>query len=150
MSLLKTKTEIIDGYEVTGTQLPAIQAWKLKAKLLNAIGPALNNSNSNLIDAELNETIIISAIGALAESIDPDKFINLVLEMLHGVYVSGNDLTQKMHIGDREVFNMYMAGKMMLIYKILYFVLKLNFEDFFLKLQQNIGNLGSGFPMKGN
>jgi len=155
MSLLKTTQEKIDGYTIKATQLPTIQAWKMKAKIIKMIGPALSSLNSSGRSkaenkAEINEMLFLNAIGTFSEKLDPDDFINLILEILHGVYINGKEFTKDVHIGDKDNFNIYMAGKMILIYKIVYHVFKLNFEDFFLMMESNIGNFSGLFQKTEN
>lgn len=107
--MIETKEKIIDGSVYTVTQLPARRALKLKAKLLKNFGSLLfaNDSSSN---AWYN--------------FDENQFESLCLEMIQGVRKDGVELTP-------ATFDLEFAGNVAGIYKMLLFVIEVNYSNFF-------------------
>lgn len=122
--MIETKENTIDNYKISVTQFAARRAIKLKTKILKLIGPALI-SLIGKAESEVNAETLLPAFESFADKLDPDTFIDLLLEILSATKVDGQDFVQ--------MFDSEFAGKIDIVYKIVFFALKVNYESFFVK-----------------
>ena len=120
--MIETKEKVIDGATYSVTQLPARRALKLKAKLFRMFGPLFITSDANNLQA-------------LCNSLDENKIESLVLEMLQQVRKNGQELTE-------STFDMEFAGDMAGVYKVLIFVIEVNYGNFFSMLNIGLPSFG--------
>lgn len=112
--MIETQEKEIDGAIYTVTQLTARRALRLKARLFKGLGPFFMNSDP-------------SAFQAICQTIDENLFESLCLEMIQGVRKNGVELTP-------ATFDLEFAGDMAGLYKLLLFVVEVNFSNFFTML----------------
>ena len=104
------------------------------------IGPGLASATGMLqsgIEAEFDSKVLAYAVGQLVDSMGNDATVDFIVKEL----MQGTRLDDK-EIND-AVFDMEFAGNYGLLYKILAFVLEVNYGSFFESL--NIGQLTSKF-----
>lgn len=161
--MIETKEKEIGGAVYTVTQLPARRALKLKAKLLKLFGPALTQilllSNDteekkpdemttdelasqlsmNPVDkyriADLRKGGMVKGVQLLVSNLDDKTFDELCVEILQGVRRDGVELRP-------ETIDLQFAGRLSDLYAVMFFVLEVNFGDFF--GWGGIGNLSQG------
>ena len=131
----------IDKHNVKIVQFYAIKGIKVKARLFKLLLPvispftkAVNLKDANIASlANLNmdlQKIIPEAFQKLAETLDPDNFLNLVLDLLSEVWLDNKQI-------DRNTFNDMFVANYSLAYKLCVEVIK---ENHFFELG-GIGNL---------
>lgn len=139
------------------TQLPARRALKLKAKIIKHFGAALSQLFITILDdnkyqkqilinreggkeisqseqLELDENLkrsVVKGIELLAANIDDKTFDEFVLEILQGTRRNGVEMTA-------PNIDQNFAGNLRTLYEVLFFVLEVNYADFF--PQSNIGS----------
>lgn len=157
--MIETKEKIIGSAVYTVTQLPARRALKLKAKLLKMFGPALTQlflmsqedqekKAEEMSPEELMGQLSISPVDKykiqdmrngsfvrgvqlLVSNLDEKTFDDLCMELLQGVRRDGAELTA-------GAVDQVFAGDLTSLYSVLFFVLEVNYADFF-----GLGGIGS-------
>lgn len=120
--MIETKEKIIGDSTYAVTQMPAMRAIKLQARLLKLVGPSL--AAMIVSDPENPDSCLPMAVGLLADKLNPDDFENLVITLLQGVRKDGVEIS-------KDKANLDFAGKLNELYLVLQFVLEANFSDFF-------------------
>lgn len=138
---IETRDKEINGSIYTVTQLPARRALRLKAKLIKVFGPVLAQFFVTVSDSKDDESTqknnIVKAVEMLGEHLDPNEFENLVVELLQGVRKGGMELTP-------AIIDLEFAGDMSSLYQVLWFVIEVNFSNFFELM--GIGNKFQQYP----
>lgn len=156
--MIETKERQIGENTYMVTQLPARRALRLKTRLIKIFGPSLTqmllttSENQEILktDAkgedrftsavdeykinEMQKASFVKAVQLLAESIDEKLFDDLLIELTQGVRRNGSELNS-------AVIDQSFAGNLSELYQLVYFVLEVNYSDFF--ALGNIGNLSS-------
>ena len=121
--------KIVDGNEITIVQFSGSRGILIKARLVKlimpAIGAAIDIKNPKAVASLLNQEVNLSnGFTKLAESLDPEQFLNLLLDLLAGVYIKGQSI-------DKKMFDDMFVGNYNLAYKYAFEVIKANnFFDF--------------------
>lgn len=115
--MIETREKIIDGATYMVTQLPARRALRLKAKLVKLFGGLFMASDS---------------LQTVFATLDENQFEALCMEMMQGVRKNGVELTP-------ATFDLEFAGDMAGVYKLLLFIIEVNYANFF-------SMLGIGIP----
>ena len=137
--MIQTKEKFIEGSTYLVTQLPARRAIRLKAKLIKMFGPVFAQVLITSTDATSDfekKVDIVRAIEILSCQIEENSFENIVMELLNGVRKDGVELNQ-------ATIDMEFAGDMGTLYQVIWFVIEVNFANFFSLLGINIGNQSS-------
>lgn len=139
--MIETKPKKIDGIEFQVTQFLGRPSFRIKARLIRLIGPAMllalsgdrkkvpaAKKAAGLAGMDLDLGAIAKGIQTLSEAMDPDEMVAFVMELLGTTQmkVNGNWVP----ISD-EVFDMEFAGKMHVVYQLLAFVVGVNYGSFF-------------------
>ena len=138
--MIKTEETTIDGVKVTVTQFPARLGLKIKVKLMKLAAPAIATATGALkggLDAEIDSVVLGAAVKELVSNLDQDVIVDFIItELLQSTRLNDKELTE-------EVFDMEFSGNYSLLYKVIGYVLKVNYSDFFGK--SGIGLLASRF-----
>jgi hypothetical protein len=121
--MIEVKEKNIGEAKYMVTQMPAMRAVRMQARLLKLLGPsfaAIVASN----DKDNPDSCLTMAVSLLVEKLDEKTFETLVLDLLQGVRKDGAELT-------REKIDLDFAGKLNDLYLVMQFVLEVNFSDFF-------------------
>lgn len=121
--MIETKEKLIGDSNYSVTQMTALHAIRMQARLLKLLGPSF----AAMIAAggkENPDSSLPLAISLLSEKLDEKTFEDLVLDLLKCVRKDGAELT-------REKINLDFAGKLNEIFLVMQFVLEVNFSDFF-------------------
>ncbi|NJR73239.1 MAG: hypothetical protein HC773_05205 [Scytonema sp. CRU_2_7] len=140
--MIEAKSKVIDDLDITVQAWPARKAWKMQISLGKVFGPSLKdigraidgNANQDSkkikskskveIDDVSQPEIDLSALGEafanLFEKLSEDTAEEILLKCLSGVRVGKSELTA-------ETFDLLFMGKIGTIYKVLAFVMEVNF-----------------------
>jgi hypothetical protein len=132
--MIQTKEKIIDGKTIMVTQFAGRRAVEYKARLIKLLG----SSFARLFTADMKFAFsaFTEAIDALTDRIQPGELVNFMQELLQSSRIEGKEITA-------TIFDSEFAGNMPLLYKILWFVLEVNYGSFF--GEAGIGKALSGF-----
>jgi hypothetical protein len=128
--MIKTRTETINGKIISVTQLPARRAIRLKARLLKLLAPtfgALFDSaprGRNILSTDIPPAAFGKALEKLAETLQPEEYESLILESLSGTKIDNSDIST-------QTFDIIFGGELLFLYKVVWFSVKVQFEDFF-------------------
>jgi len=139
--MIQTKEKLIDERSVSVTQFPARKGLKIKLRLAKMIAPGFASATgilSNGLDAEFDSKALSYAVSQLVDNIGNDATVDfIVLELMQGTRLDDKEI-------NNAIFDMEFAGNYGLLYKIIGFILEVNYGSFFESL--NIGHLTSKFP----
>lgn len=129
--MIETREKIIDGSTYSVTQLPARRALRMKAKLIKIFGPVLAQLFVSATSKEAGNMDFVKAIELLGSHIDENSFEQICMELLVGVRKDGMELQP-------ATIDLEFAGDIAGLYKVLWFVIEVNYSNFFVFL--GIGN----------
>ena len=134
--MVEEKIKQIDEIDIRVTQWPARKAWKYKRKLGHLFAPliteiaagieggASDSITKNILDGDFDLTKLGSALEKLFEKLDDAEMDRLFLMFFEGnVRIGETSMTM-------EMFDQTFAGKMVTVYKMMGFVLEVNFGSF--------------------
>ena len=131
---LETQQQVINGRTYSVTQLPAMRALRLLARLGKVVGPAL---------ASGMEANVSAAAGLLFERLDEAEMEYLVKQLLQGVVVAEDGKQRDMLVG----FDVAYGGAMLVeVFEVLRFALEVQFGPTFAVL---LAKLGAQAPAAG-
>jgi len=126
----------IDGTQYHFDTLNPIKAFPVSVKLGKLLAGALKESGKELTSLfkeskkdNVGIDSILSIIGRLAESVKVDEFNELAQTMISCVKIKGENDTGFRAVNYQQDFN----GKIMELYKVLFFAIRFNFADFFVE-----------------
>lgn len=129
--MIETKEKTIDNRQVMVTQYPGMISLTNKMKILKLLGPGIGDTlgKVNLDDnVEGKLELLIQTMGSICAHLDPVQFTDFVLELLKGVRLKVNGEFQEVN---SAIFDLEFAGNLLLMYKILWFTLEVNYGNFF-------------------
>jgi len=136
--MIETKDKTIDNRVVTVTQFPGRRALFFKTRLIKLIGPSVTQLFTGKgLDLNIDLVIVAKALDKLAENLKEDEYVKFVLELLQFTRLDGQEIND-------SVFDNEFAGNLLLMYKILWFTLEVNYGSFF--GQSGIGKILSAIP----
>lgn len=121
-----TEERTIDGVKCTVTQFPASEGVAIMIKLTKIIGPLLSStlsksgSISNIMDIDLKN--MDGAVTVLLGSLSESEFDVFVKRLLKHTLLDGQSVT--------DTFDIVFQGKYGLLFKVLKFVMEVNYKDF--------------------
>lgn len=120
----ETQTKIIDGMEVSVSQLPARRAMKMFNRLGRVFGPALGKIMASSPDGlkTMNIGAMGDAVAMLFEKFTDSEQDFIMNELLATAVVDNKPLM--------PIFDTMMRGKTLTVYKLLAFALEVNYGDF--------------------
>lgn len=126
---IKVKEQTIDDKKIMVTQFGGRRSVKINTKLIRMvtgiIGPVLPALSSikdenSISDIDID---IVSLSKSLVNQLDEDKTYNLIRELTSQTRIDNREL-------DDQLFDDIFAGNLSLLYKIIAFVIKVNWGDF--------------------
>lgn len=125
----KVKVKEIDGKQITVTPFFGLTSLTHKTRIIKLLGPGVNGlfkidikSLKNIKEADIG--FIGFAISQLCEKLNPDEFASFILDLLSSTRIDGVEIK-------KAVFDTEFMGNLTFMYKILWFVLEVNWGDFF-------------------
>ena len=133
------KDREIDEHKYTVTSFGAGEGVKIKALLMKYLGPsvfsmlALGGNEKSFFETDIDPQIISTISDKLFNKLDENQYLNFILRLLATTRRDGKEITY-------ELFNMEFAGEYGSLYKVLFFVLEVNYKESFFG-KDGIGNL---------
>ena len=118
---LETKTKEIGGQKYVVTTFPAGRAFELLYELKDALGESFGSLLSSSAE---------SALARIGGKLNKQEAADLVLRLLELTSVGGTSEGFK-----RETFDAHFAGRIGHLFRVLAFVIEVNYEDFFGELK---------------
>lgn len=141
---ISSKEKIIDDCKVTVMQFGGRKGLKYKLRLIKLLGPVVTGLLSDiktekglkvnvkdLLQSNMDLSKIGKAIEHLLNSADDDKTFELMIDLLSATTIDGRDLSKDV------VFDDIFSNNYGLLYKVLFFVLEVNYSNLF-----NLGDIG--------
>lgn len=151
MSMFEMKEKQIGDVLYKVSPFAAMEALKLKATILKIFGPAigkalagLTSSTATLANTKIDGDSISGAFTALFEELDEDTFGAIVKRCLRnttaiiGLNANGQQQQVQFADGREENLTIVFCGHLLDIYKLIYFVLEVNYPDFFDLIQNRL------------
>jgi len=138
--MLETKNKMINGREFQVTQFPGRYGLRLQARLARVFGAplaALFKGAKKGMDSDLADLDLEKAVVMLMDKLSEDELDDLVNRMLSQTRVDGKGI-----IDNPMVFDELFAANYSDLFKVLAFVVEVNFGNFFSALK------GIGSPAK--
>lgn len=120
--MIETLDKVINGANYSVTQMPAMRAIRMQARLLKLVGPSFAAMIASS-DHESDSSLPL-ALNLLVDKLDEKSFEQLVLDLMQGVRMDGVELT-------KTKIDLEFAGQTNDLYVVMQFVLEVNFSDFF-------------------
>ena len=121
--MIETKEKVIGDSNYMVTQMTALRAVKMQARIIKLLGPSFAAMVS-ATDKSNPDSCLPFAISLLTEKLDEKSFESLVLDLMQGVRKDGAELS-------RADIDLEFAGKLNELFLVMQFVLEVNFSDFF-------------------
>jgi hypothetical protein len=142
--LLKTKEKEIEGTNYIVTQFTGRKALKIKMKIVKMLAPIISSLTSSVktndksvMDSDIDFSVVGEAVSKLFEIMPEDDLIDFIIDML--------SMTQKDNVLiNSKTFEFDFVGNFTTMYKVLYFVIQVNYPDFF-QMGASIGSLTDKF-----
>lgn len=127
-----TKTITIDGMTFQITKLNALPAMQLEKHIMGLLAPivaSLMEIGKNGLDAKVDFSIIGQAFTQAVGTISDDEYQKIILDSLKNVvYLESGKPAQQM---DENLFNNVFMGKLLVVYKLIFEIMKFNRFCFF-------------------
>lgn len=129
--MLKQETQTIDGLSFTTTQFPAMRAFTLFSKLVKTIGPAITVLSGANPESDVAE--LAPSIATALKDVDPDAMTILAAEVLSSTsaVMTGPSGAAQVPLNSVDGINLVFMGRLMTMFKVLAFAVKVNYGDFF-------------------
>ena len=128
--MIETKDKTIDGKKITVTQFPGRIGLNLKTKISKLVGPtiftalkSISGTGKKFMDKDVDLETAAIAIEKFLERVEPDSWESLIFEILNMTRINNQEITP-------EIFDIEFAGSFVTLYKIIAFVLEVNYKDF--------------------
>lgn len=128
--MIETKKKKIDGVTYKVMQMDAIRGLMVETKLIKLLGPSIGKTLISGQGSKDKKAMLDKAIGFLVENFDDKEVANFVIGLFDkGVFHIDKD-------GDDSVvdFKSHFTGKPLSVWKVAFFILKVNFGDILGKL----------------
>lgn len=149
------KEKEINGVTFTVAPFKAVEALKLKAFLVKKFGPALGQAlgalsnglpeGGSIGDLKLDGATMSQAIEKLMEQLGETEFIDLIKRMFRNVTANLAKDGKPLQFTFSELqfdtaMDMVFTGQLLTVYRVMLFVLEVNYPDFLGLLAQDIGS----------
>lgn len=114
----------VDGVRYQMNHYSASKGIRLLAKLLRVAGKPVSLVMAGGVDAEVKPEVIASAVEALAFSMEPKDFEDLCKELIEGTFIYDEGKMRSI------VFEKDFSGRLGHLFKVLFQILKFQFQDF--------------------
>ncbi len=133
------KDREIDGHKYTVTSFGAMEGVRIKSLLLKYLGPsvfsmfALSDSGKKFSETDIDLQIISAISDKLFDKLNESQYLDFILRLLATTRRDNQEITS-------EFFNTEFAGEYGSLYKVLFFVLEVNYKESFFG-KNGIGSL---------
>lgn len=119
---LKTEEIIVGDHKFVVTQWNATKALIMKMKIGKYFASALTVLGAGT--GQTFQEMFMKAIPKVLEDNDPEQFVEFIKEVMAGVIVDGKRM-------DNIKFDIIFSSNIAQVYEVLWFIIKVNYEDFF-------------------
>jgi hypothetical protein len=127
--MLKTEKRVIDGLEITTTQLPALRSLGLFNKLGKVLAPALSSIPDTFSFEHTEVASLAPAFVTIFGAMEAGEAQALACNILESTNV---ELDGKViSLTDPRMVDLVFSGRLPTMFKAIAFVLEVNFSDFF-------------------
>jgi hypothetical protein len=127
--MIETKTKEIDGKRVEVTPFTARIGVMIKVRWVKLIGPSLSSLISNVKDVkgklDVNTTVLAASLSELCTSLDAATTLALIVDTMKTTRIDGHDMFSE------QEFDMMFASDYLFMYKVVAYILEVNFASFF-------------------
>lgn len=132
---LNIKEKEINGTTYYVRPFPPLEALGLLGDLQVIVSSGISKAvdedrnNTNILDMNINLGSVIAGIG---QNLKGSKLVEMAQRILHENYVSVKCADAKEPVRlDKTMFNKLFSGQLKTLFKVMYFVLEVNYADFF-------------------
>lgn len=129
--MLKTESTTVDDIEFKTTQLPAMRAFALLARLVKLIGPAMGALAGMDMAADL--TTAAPALAGALSGLDPDEATELARQILVNTTALVRDQgggLREVSLNSNESINQIFSGRVRAMLTVLVHAIRVNYQDF--------------------
>lgn len=128
---LKSETRTVNGMELRSTQLPALRAMALGAKLGKILAPSIGKLAGLSLKSDVEDFLPFT--GELLERLAAGELESLLKEVLAATTVTIDEGrgARLVALNNAEAINAVFAGKLRELLAAALFALEVNFSDFF-------------------
>lgn len=133
--MIRTEKETIDGLEITVTQFAALRQAKLLARLGRTLGPTVGlaarsatGENPDKLLAEVMSMDLGGVIAMVFDRLVDTELEGLITATLAGTSVIHNE--KKVDLSDKSSIDAVFSGRLVTLFKVMVFAIKVNFADF--------------------
>lgn len=141
---MNTVEESIDGVRVLVIEKPATLSTLLFAKIIKYFGTGIVTaltglkdlmkdkelSIQQLLNQDVDFSMFVEAINDISTKLEPETFLSLIQEISTGTRVQHPTNAGEMMEVSNNNFDAVFTGRIMLMYKIVFLNLKVNYGDF--------------------
>lgn len=141
---MNTVEDRIDGARVLVTEKPATISTLLFAKVVKYFGTGIvtvlkglknmkNKSGLSMeefLNSDVDFSMFVDALNDISTKLEPETFLLLIQEIISGTRVQHPTNASELMEVSNSNFDAVFTGRMMLMYKVLFLNLKVNFGDF--------------------
>ncbi|MCK5609858.1 hypothetical protein KAR91_48750 [Candidatus Pacearchaeota archaeon] len=137
---IETQEREIDGHKYTVTSFGGIEGTKIKSVLLKHLGPAAFSfgvvgsvSEKGFLETNIDPMMVAQLFEGLFSKLDENQYVTFILRLLSNTRRDNIELS-------KDVYNAEFAGEYRSLYKVLFFVLEVNYKKSFF-VEGGIGEL---------
>lgn len=140
---METLESRIDGVRVIVMEKPATTSTILFAKIIKYFGTGIakiinhvkssmksDENIDNVMEKEVDFSMFVDAINDISTKIDPEIFLALIQDITQGTRVQHPTNATEMIEVSNSTFDAVFTGRVMLMYKVVFLNLKVNYGDF--------------------
>jgi len=127
----KVRSKEIDGDKYTVTPFLGIEGFKVKTKLLSKLAPSIGGAlgsippgSKSIGDVDVGKVLGPGTLDRLADVLDERELTEFMLRLLKSTTCNDKEITE-------EFFNLHFAASFHTLWKVLFFVLEVNYGSFF-------------------
>ena len=147
--MIQTREKVIDGKQIVVLTHPGRRLNQLKVRLVKLLGITLlralatlldsakpsqgsnliKNAAAKFMESDIRLSEVALAFESMEQKLEPSEYESLIMEIL--AFASIKQGEKATPLCDAKVFDDVFAGNMLFMYKIIAFVIEVNFGDFF-------------------
>lgn len=138
---MKSEQRTIDGVGYTCTQMPAMRAVRVSARLIKYLGEPAVRMLAGATQWKAGTTVrdIMMSMADICPNVEEDLFTQSIGDLFDGCLTADNIVGQKVAGDVWEHFDLHFAGRMMHLFEVVRFGMEVNFHDFFAAISSTLG-----------
>lgn len=140
----------LDGFAYNIVQMPGEQAFRMQLRLVNlASGLNLDGLNLSGLGSKGEAETILMIVKAISGVVNPDMVLPIIKELLATVgfisvdksHAESNKFNSERHYQSKISLDDFYGKDVTHLYRLLYAILKANYEDFLTQAQEKLGSV---------